>query len=201
MPKTDSYSQNVRYPLLSDAPNIETDTAAIVNGIVPLTVMRFSNANARAAALSGSVSAKPGMVTYLVSEDRFDGRMQDGSWQALTPQPWKPLTIKSGFVARSGSPGYRVVNGIVHLRGRIERSNGGRFTTGEDWVIANIPAAVRPATYSYWVTPVEMGAGIYYARTQLNADTGDIMVQVPPGQTNNTGGLHWVGLDGCTFSL
>jgi hypothetical protein len=173
----------------------------MVNGTVAQTVLRFDTANARAAALVGAYAPRPGMVTYLIAEDRYEGRMFDGTWQPLTPGPWQPLTLNSGFSVHSGSPGYRVVNGSVQLRGRIKRTNGGQFSTGTDWTIAVIPASVRPATYSYWVTPVEMGAGIYYGRTQLNSDTGELTIQTPPGATSTANGLHWSGLDGLSYSL
>ncbi|MDX2575901.1 hypothetical protein PV332_10455 [Streptomyces scabiei] len=201
MPGNDGYAQNVSYPVLGDAPNIETAFQTLVNGVVPLGVLRFSNANARAATLVGDYAPRPGMLTYLVAEDRYEGRMSDGTWQTLTPGPWQPLTLKSGFSVQSGSPGYRVINGLVHLRGRIRRTNNGQFATGTDWTVATLPASIRPETTQYWVTPVEIGAGIYYGRTQLDYDTGDIVVQTPPGATSTTNGLKWTGLDGLSYSL
>ncbi|MFF3312470.1 hypothetical protein [Streptomyces sp. NPDC002952] len=180
---------------------METALQTLVNGVVPLGTLRFANANARAAALIGDYAPRPGMITYLIAEDRYEGRMADGSWQPLSPAPWQPLTLKTGFSVHSGSPGYRVVNGSVQLRGRIKRTNGGQFSTGTDWVFATLPADVRPATFSYWITPVEMGAGIYYGRTQLDSDTGELMIQTPPGATSTSNGLKWSGLDGLSYSL
>lgn len=202
MPKGDDYGQNVPYALLSDGkPNIETLTKSLVNGVVPLTVMRFDNANARSAALTGATKPVPGMITYLAAEDRWDGRQADGTWTPLSPGPWKPLSLKSGIVANSGSPGYRVFNGMVFLRGRLSRSNGKQFATGTDWALANLPSSVRPSTFSYWITPVEMGAGIYYGRTELHSDSGDLILNTPPGATSTTDGLTWTGLDGLCYSL
>ncbi|MFD9205964.1 hypothetical protein ACFVZM_06750 [Streptomyces sioyaensis] len=201
MPSFDGYSQKVPYPNLTDAADIETAMQSLVNGVVPQTVMRFASASARAAALVNGFVPKPGMITYLIAEDRYDGRMADGSWQPLSPSGWKPLTPASGMVTQSGSPGYQVVNGSVQLRGRFARASGGQYTTGTDWLLTTIPSAYRPPTYQYWVTPVEMGAGIYYARTELAYDTGQIIVQVPPGSTSTTNGLHWAGIDGLTYSL
>ncbi|MEV4037720.1 hypothetical protein [Streptomyces umbrinus] len=201
MPKSDGYGQNVQYPVLSDSPNIETAFQTAVNGIVPQTVMRFANANARAAALINEFSPRPGMITYLIAEDRYEGRMADNTWQPLSPGPWQPLSLKSGFSVQSGSPGFRVVNGVVQLRGRLRRTNGGQFSTGTDWVFATLPEAVRPSTASYWVTPVEMGAGIYYGRTELSPTSGELLIQTPPGATSTTNGLKWTGLDGLSYSL
>ncbi|KUF18862.1 hypothetical protein AT728_07460 [Streptomyces silvensis] len=141
------------------------------------------------------------MITYLSGEDRYDARMSDGTWQPITPGPWKPLDLKSGYSVQSGSPGYRVVNGIVHLRGRIRRTNGGQFSTGTDWTFATLPSSVRPETAQYWVTPVEMGAGIYYGRTELSPTTGELMVVTPPGASSTTNGLKWTGLDGITYGI
>ncbi|WP_425837352.1 hypothetical protein [Streptomyces fractus] len=201
MPKNDGYAQNVQYPVLSDAPNIETAFQTLVNGVVPQTVMRFTNANARAAALVGDYAPRPGMLTYLISEDRYDGRMQDGSWQPLSPGPWIPLTLKSGYSVQSGSPGYRVVNGTVFLRGRIKRTNSGQFSTGTDWIFATLPKSILPSTAQYWVTPVEMGAGIYYGRTELSPTTGELLLVTPPGATSTKNGLTWSGLDGLSYAL
>ncbi|MET7939642.1 hypothetical protein [Streptomyces sp. NPDC005302] len=201
MPKNDSYSQGVQTPVLGDSPDIEVALSTLAAGIVPKTIMRFADANARAAALTGTTKPVPGMVTYLIAEDRYDGRMGDGTWQALTPGNWQPITTNTGVAAQSGSPGYRVINGIVHLRGRFRRTNNGQFATGTDWSIATLPSAIRPETDQYWVTPVEIGAGIYYGRTQLNYDTGLIIVQTPPGATSTSNGLHWTGIDGLSYSL
>lgn len=201
MPKNDGYAQNVQYPVLSDAPNVETAFQTLVNGVVPLGTMRFANANARSAALVGDYKPRPGMITYLIAEDRYEGRMADGTWAPLTPGPWIPLALRSGYSVHSGSPGYRIVNGTVQLRGRIRRTNNGQFGTGTDWVFATLPASVRPSTYSYWITPVEMGAGIYYGRTQLDSDSGELMIQTPPGATSTSNGLKWSGLDGLSYSL
>ncbi|MEV0444020.1 hypothetical protein AB0I84_23850 [Streptomyces spectabilis] len=201
MPKADSYGQNVQYPALGDSPNIEAALQTLVNGVVPRSVMRFENANVRAAIMVGAYAPKPGMITYLTAEDRYDARMSDGTWQAITPSVWKPLSLKSGFSVQSGSPGYRVVNGIVHLRGRIRRTNGGQFSTGTDWIFATLPESVRPETAQYWVTPVEMGAGIYYGRTELSPTTGELLIVTPPGATSTSNGLKWTGLDGISYGI
>ncbi|MFF4478685.1 hypothetical protein ACFY1A_16945 [Streptomyces sp. NPDC001520] len=200
MPKNDLFGQGVQYPALSDVPDIETALGGIVNGLVGRTVLRFANANARAAALTGSSAPVPGMITYLVAEDRYDARMADGTWQPLSPGPWKPLSLSTGMVTHSGNPGYSLTNGMVSLRGRLARSNGGQYTTGTTWQLATLPSAYRPTANMYMVTPIEIGAGIYYGRTEI-LTTGEINVITPPGSTSTVNGMHWTGLDGLSYSL
>lgn len=200
MPKSDAYSQGVQYPALSDAPNIETQMQTLVNGVVPRVVMVFADANARAAALTGATKPTAGMITYLKAEDRYEARMADGSWQMLTPGPWKPFTIKNDMAAHSGSPGASLTNGVVQLRGRLRRLNNGQFSTGTTWELGTLSSAYRPSANMYFITPVEIGAGIYYGRTEILTD-GSINVITPPGASSTTNGLKWTGLDGITYSV
>ncbi|GAA1064680.1 hypothetical protein [Streptomyces asiaticus] len=195
MPKNDLWGQGVQYPALSDVPDIETALGGIVNGIVGRTVMRFANANARAAALTGSSAPVPGMITYLLAEDRYDVRMANNTWQTLTPGPWQVLPFASGIGADGGSPGYRSVNGDVQLRGRVNRTNGGRFTysNAADWLLATLPTAVRPSSTEYWTQAVEIGAGTYYCRLELRSD-GSLIARIPPEADGTTGGLHWISI-------
>lgn len=159
MPNPDSYGQQVQYPALSDAPNIETATSTMVNGIVPLTVMRFANANARSAALSGTSSPRPGMITYLIAEDRWDRYEADNVWRPMSPGPWKPLTFASGYGAEAGSPGYRIVNGSVELRGVFRKTSGAALTVGTQTTFATLPSEAQPTASRAFYTPASSGAG------------------------------------------
>ncbi|MEU7243413.1 hypothetical protein [Streptomyces sparsogenes] len=199
MPKNDLYGQGVQYPALSDVPDIETALGTIVNGVVPRAVLRFANINARSAALTGASAPVPGVITYLLAEDRYDVRMADNTWQTLTPGPWKVLPFASGIGADGGSPGYRTVNGDVQLRGRVNRTNGGRFTykdsTGNaaEWLLATLPASIRPTSTEYWIQATEIGGGVYHVRLELRSD-GSLIARIPPEADGTTGGLHWISI-------
>ncbi|MGW0566062.1 hypothetical protein [Streptomyces tauricus] len=198
MSTLDSYGQNIPAPTLGDEPNIET-LIPTVNAVVQRSVMRFQNATARAAVLTGPLAPVHGMLTDLIDEDRID-RWDGTRWNPITPGPWHAFPVGSGIVAHSGSPGYRYVNGKVEFRGRFARTGGGQFSTGTDWLIGTMPVGWRPPSYTYWIVPVEIGAGIYYARAEIR-DNGQIIAYTPPGATSTTNGMKWLGLEDSSYPL
>ncbi|MEV5319159.1 hypothetical protein AB0K92_16140 [Streptomyces sp. NPDC052687] len=196
----------MQYPVLGDAPDIETATSTLVNGVVPLTVMRFANAHQRAGALFGSTKAVPGMITYLIAEDRWEGRQADGSWLLLSDGPWKPLTFKTGYTAHSGSPGWREkAGGGIELRGRIRRTNGGPLEDNGDLIeFATIPEAKAPAAFRYFQVPAKRitvnGVTRYSARVEVTP-TGVLQYTVENGGGVGTSSdPGWLALDGIMFS-
>lgn len=196
MPLTDDYGQDVSYPVLGDTPNIETAFNGVVNGLVKRTTMRFADANERAATLSGLTAPVAGMVTYLVAEDRLEVRMGDGTWQPLTPGPWIPLTFGTGYVARTGSPAYRVVNGSVELRGTFQRTAGTAFTKGATFTPLTLPVGARPSTYRYFIARTEWAADLH-GGVEVAPD-GTINVGIP----NSAGtAASWMSLDSIRFTL
>ncbi|MEU7039833.1 hypothetical protein AB0A77_02090 [Streptomyces varsoviensis] len=201
MPKGDGFNQNIQYPTLADVPDIESAFGTVVNGVVGQTVLRFRDANERAASLTGNYAPRPGMMTYLVAEDRVDVRMGDGTWQPITPGPWQPLSYASGMTAGGGNPGYRAINGNCQLRGRIIQSNGGRFTYSgaKEWLLATLPAAVRPSTSEYWIQATEIGGGVYHVRVELR-ENGQLVARVPPDAEGTTAGLHFISV-AWTYSI
>ncbi|MGP3750887.1 hypothetical protein [Streptomyces sp. IBSNAI001] len=146
MPANDGYAQKVPYPVLSDAPNIETAFRDAVNALASRGVLRFADANERAATLTGEFSAIPGMICYLIAEDRWDRFDADRKWRPMSPGGWKPITFASGYTAFGGSPGYRIVNGDVELRGAFQRTNGANLVQAEETLALTLPTEARPAT-------------------------------------------------------
>ncbi|MEU1200122.1 hypothetical protein ABZ446_28405 [Streptomyces sp. NPDC005813] len=191
---------------MGDAPDIEVAFQTMVNGIVPLVVMRFADANARAAALSGPTKPVPGMITYLIAEDRWEGRQGDGSWLLLSDGPWQPLSLKTGFAAYGGSPGWRKkAGGGIELRGRIKRSNNGNLEDNGDMIeFASIPGSVAPAALRPYVVPSKRvtvsGVTRYTARLEVHPDgTLQYMVEAGGG-TGTASDPGWFGIDGVMFS-
>ncbi|MFE5093224.1 hypothetical protein ACFRCI_23405 [Streptomyces sp. NPDC056638] len=198
MPKTDGYGQGVQYPVLSDAPNIETAFQTAVNGLAALSVLRFANANERAATLTGTYAPRPGMITYLIAEDRWDRYDGDKKWRPLTAGSWKPLTFASGYTAFGGSPGYRIVNGSVELRGAFQRTNGADLVKAVETLALTIPAEARPATARSFIvssTYSTTSAGVpgFSGRIVVRT-TGEIVFIV--GHAAN-----FLYLDGARYSL
>lgn len=196
MPGTDSLQQNVPYPKLSDVPNIETATSSLVNAVVPLVNLRFASANARAAALP---SPAAGTETFLIAEARKE--LWDGTqWVALTPGPWLPLPFITGYNARAGNPGYRIVGDVVQLRGLIQRTDGGQMvtTTADSWLeFATLPTTARPATIKDMPIAVEWRSNNQTARLSVGAD-GVLSVGIV---TNLTLWPTWASLDSVQFGI
>ncbi|MYY03067.1 MULTISPECIES: hypothetical protein [unclassified Streptomyces] len=201
MPKPDSYGQHVQYPVLSDAPNIETALQSLVNGVVPLTTMRFANANERAATLTGSYKPVPGMITYLIAEDRFDRRDGDGVWRPLSPSVWKPLSYATGYTAQSGSPAYRVLNNEVQLRGTFRRTTGAVLTTDAEITFATLPSEARPGGSDYRYFPVagdwNTTSGKNYFLARVSVTSAGSLIYMMPNDTKCT----WLSLDSVRFSI
>ncbi|MET9126905.1 hypothetical protein [Streptomyces sp. NPDC004528] len=206
MPKNDAYSQGIQTPVLGDAPDIEVATQTMVGGIVPKLVMRFADANARAAALTGATKPVAGMITYLIAEDRWEGRQADGSWLMLSDGTWQPLTFKTGWTAHAGSPGWRKkAGGGIELRGRIRRSNSGNLDdSGLAVPFASIPTAVAPAAYRMFQIPAKRitVSGVTRAGGRLEVTTdGTLQAMIDAGGgTGNSGDPAWFGIDGVMFS-
>lgn len=206
MPRSDSYSQNVQYPVLGDAADIELATQTLVGAIVPKLVMRFADANARAAALAGTTPPVPGMITYLIAEDRWEGRQGDGTWLLLSDGPWTPLTYKTGYAAHDGAPGWRKkAGGGIELRGRVRKTSGGAFEDDGTLVpFASIPSNIAPAAYRYFLVPAKRitvsGVTRYSSRVEITT-TGDLQYTVESGGgTGTSSDPGWIALDGIQFS-
>ncbi|MEV7425163.1 hypothetical protein [Streptomyces sp. NPDC091212] len=205
MPKNDSYSQSVPFPVLSDAPNIETAMSSLVNGLVPLTVMRFANANSRSATLIGAYKPVPGMITYLLAEDRWEAYQASGGWLLLSDGPWTGFTYSSGYSAYMGSPGWRrKAGGGIELRGRWRKNSGSLIDTGDITQFASIPSAIAPASVRHFICAsnrtTTSGVTRYTARIEV-ASNGALRYNVESGGgVGTTQDPAWVSLDGIQFS-
>ncbi|WP_328967954.1 hypothetical protein [Streptomyces sp. NBC_00239] len=197
MPQTDEYGQHIESPVLGDVPNIETAFKKVVSGLLSRAVLRFANASSRAASLIGGAAPVAGMITYLKAEDRYDARMNDGTWQAITPTPWIPISFRPGYEANSGSPAYRVTNGSVELRGTVKRTNDDPFAKNSGLVVAILPEAVWPTHYRMFSVATEHAATMH-ARLEVSPVTGALTLIVPPSTAT---GAKWAALDGIRYSL
>lgn len=121
-------------------------------------------------------------------------------WRPLSPGPWKPLTLASGYSANSGSPSYRIVNGEVHLRGTISRSNGAALTANAVTEFATLPSEARPiAGLRFFLVPTQWStnSGVTYIHARVEVDpNGKMSYLLPIGSRS-----EWVGLDSVSFSI
>ncbi|MFD0078242.1 hypothetical protein ACFVIY_38075 [Streptomyces sp. NPDC127166] len=197
MPTTDPYGQSISVAALTDAPDAETLVDGIVDAVAPRTTMRFASAAARAATLVGAAAPVPGMITYLAAEDRFEGRMGDGTWRTISSGVWVPLSFASGYAPRTGAPSYRILGDSVELRGTFERTaTGTPFNKGVALTIATLPTTARPAAYKYFPIATEWAADMY-ARAEVST-AGTVIITIPPSTAT---GASWASLDSIRFSL
>lgn len=190
---TDDYGQNIPYPLLNEKPNAQTGFGNMANAIAQRSNMVFANANARASSMPSPVV---GMETYLVAEGRkeyFDGTQ----WSPITPGQWKPISFGTGYTARSGSPAYRISNGMVFMRGTFQRTNGAPFVPMTNLqIVTSLADEIRPTATRYFAVATEWTNSIY-GRVEVN--TAGNMWAIVPEQTGTA--PSWIGLDGVSYSL
>lgn len=196
MPTADPFAQSINIAALTDAPDVETLAHGIVDAVAPRLVLRFATAVARAATLVGTAAPVPGMITYLISEDRYEARMGDGTWRTISSGAWQPLSFASGYAPRTGSPGYRILGDSVELRGTFERTTAAPFTKGAPLTVANLPVGARPAAWKYFPIATEWAADMY-ARAEVDTG-GNVIVTIPPATAI---GASWASLDNVRFSL
>lgn len=193
---TDSYGQTITIPALTDPPDISI-IAGGMDDIVSQTVLRFSSASVRNATLVGALAPVPGQITYLEAEDRYEGRMDDGTWRTISSGPWVPITFASGYAAKTGSPAYRITGDVVELRGTMERSPVAPFVKGAAFTIATLPSAARPNASRYFVGATEFISFDVVARVEVAA-SGAVSVIIPPSSGT---AASWLSLDSCRYSL
>lgn len=194
---TDGYGQSIPYLDYTDKPDLKSLGEGIVGGLTPRSVMRFTDANSRGATITSPVA---GMVTYLTTEDRYDGFTTGQGWVPLTPGPWNPLPYASGMQAFGGTPGYRLWDNQIELRGQVSQVSGAAFSSNGStgYVLATLPVGDRPSYSPQMIGATELAVN-YYCRIGIDATTGNITAYVPQNSSNTW--PHWVGLDNLTFSL
>lgn len=205
MPRNDMYGQSVPYPVLSDAPNIETAMSALVNGIIPYGVMRFKDAAERSATFVGTVKFVPGMITYLAAEDRWEAYQANGTWLPLSDGPWTPLTFKAGYNAFGGSPGWRrKAGGGIELRGRFQKTVGNLVNDGTIVPFATLPSSITPAAARFYICASNRissgGVTHYTARVEVSAVTEIRYTVEQGGGIGTVPDPAWISLDGIQFS-
>ncbi|MEU8840238.1 hypothetical protein AB0D97_14055 [Streptomyces roseus] len=197
MPGVDGLDQNVPYPFLSDPPNIETAAGNLVNAVVPKLNMTFTDANARAAAIPAPTA---GMECFLVAEKRKE--IYDGtSWVTMLPGGWVPLTFDAGFTGYSTtSPAYRVLDGSVEFRGKVQKSGFTSFAPASAIRLSSLPTAIRPAQERTFIVATEWAADLFaWITVQPN---GNLTTVVPPTTGSPVAAVaRWVALDGVRYTL
>ncbi|MEU0940289.1 hypothetical protein [Embleya sp. NPDC005971] len=195
MPGQDIYAQGIAAALLSDKPDAQSLAKAIADGAAKYGVKIFTNASNRGAVLTGLAAPVAGMVTYLAAENRID--YYDGSvWQPITPGPWIPLPYDAAITAQTGSPAYRLVNGVVELRGTLRRVDGASFAKVTTITLATLPAGYRPGSFRYFPVATEF-ASVMYARVLVDV-SGVIQANIPPDAGT---AATWISLDGIRIAL
>lgn len=113
-----------------------------------------------------------------------------GVLAAADPNAWIPLTLASGWTQFSGNyppfAGYRVTNGVVHLRGVVQHAS---FSTAQ--TICTLPAAIRPPYQRRFVTEIAKST---FAALDVNPD-GTVVVQ----DMSSAG--TWCSLDPAIYHL
>jgi hypothetical protein len=203
MSTVDAYGQSVSIAGLEDAPNAQTLAFNIVSPVVPRSVMRFSTASARNAALSSPVA---GMTAFLSTEKLLT--VYDGTaWVVVAAgtSAWTTPTLATGFTAdgnSNGTPQYRIVNLFgeqsVMWRGGVNLPYTGSTINNTGLILnAALPAAARPSSLRT-VTAACSAASSTSLSLKIDFQT-DGQVKVVGTGTGIT--PPWISLNNITYSL
>lgn len=212
MPTTDAYGQGISITSPTDPPDIPSAVQAVVGGLTPRGVMRFTSAAQRNATLT---SPAGGMCAFLSTEKLLT--MYDGAaWVVIAAgsSTWSTVSMASGYAHNGNTNGnvqYRVVNLFgeisVMLQGGLDLSSA---YTGSPSNIVNggicnsvaLPAAARPGGLR----------SVVAACSQVNSFSNSLKIDAQPdgylrivGTTpsNATNRIQptWVSLNGLFYSL
>jgi hypothetical protein len=206
VPTTDDYGQGVQIASLTDAPDANKLAKDIANAIAPRSIMRFTSASARGAALAGDYAPVEGMLTWLQDVNRLD--LYDGSsWVAVSVgrSSWTTITPESPWTQNGNSNGtfqYRLLNisgeESLQLRGALGRSSYPTSPAGS-YVVNNtaLPSIVRPSTLRTVLIPCSDTSSDRIA-LKLDVRTDGYLEVFGFSSTTKP---PWLGFNGVTVSL
>jgi hypothetical protein len=118
----------------------------------------------------------------------------------MTPGGWVPLPFDTGFQAYDGSPAYRILNGCVELKGKVQRTGFVSMVHATSFRLTSLPTAIRPASERTFIVATEWAADLYgWLTVQPN---GNLTAVMPPAGTAPIGAVaRWIGLDGVRYPL
>lgn len=178
-----------------DSPTTPAHLAELAEAIDPHLWQHVTNLADRDARLSEApartVALAPDGTTWVKVSDTTNTWVTH--WEPL--QDWVPITLAAGFEEGQTTPECRIDRGKVHLRGRIQRTDG-QLIADSGVKLGSVPTACIPKQIASW----DGGASL----------TGDAMTGVgrcevfSPDQDANTfggrGSLIWYSQDGSQAS-
>lgn len=176
MPGEDEFGQGYPWLDYSDAPDLREATKGIVDSMAPHTVLWFTNAAARNAAIT---SPQAGMQAFLTSDKeltQYDGT----AWVVVAAgtSSWTTVTLASGFSHDGNDNGtfqYRRVNlfgeTTVMLRGGVDLTYpGGSIANSGVLTNSALPTSVRPTSRRTITVPCSAVSSTVTS-LKLDADT------------------------------
>ena len=123
----------------TDAPDIKVDprAAAIYAADVGNRIVR-----ANLAALNAYAYKRAGLMGHALDTKKDYIHNGTGWRETISDTGWVGLSLTTGWTAQTPDvPGYRVINNVLYLRGRLDATTG----AGTAILTAVLPAAARPA--------------------------------------------------------
>ncbi|MFP8944690.1 hypothetical protein ACLIYM_25105 [Streptomyces fenghuangensis] len=203
MPTTDDYGQGVQLAALTDPPDAAKLARDLADGILPRSVLRFTDAAERNATLA---SPADGMVAYLENEQLLTVRI-GGTWVQIgsSVSAWKTISLVSGFAHNGNSNGtvqYRIVNDFgvtsIQLRGALSVTYSPSIPNSGVFTASPLPTAARPTSLRTVVIPC---SDVNSDRITLKLDaktSGHLEIF---GTNSTTNRPIWIGFNGVSYSL
>ncbi|MEW1867052.1 hypothetical protein AB0420_02440 [Streptomyces caelestis] len=175
-----------------DAPVGPAALAALAEAVDPHLPQHVADRAERdeqyaAAPLHTLVSAEDGSLWIKTSDDA-------NTWATIHEplQAWRPITLASGYTAGEFRPEARREGNRVHLRGRIQRTDGANVPPA-GVKVGDVPSDCRPATYGMW------GGGASLTGDPITG-VGRVEVLGTASSTSlgGAGSIVWFSQDGTT---
>lgn len=210
MPTTDAYGQGIPIASPTDPPDIPAAVQAVVSGLTPRGIMRYTSASARNAALPQPVG---GMAAFLAAEKLLT--MYDGTaWVVIAAgsSTWSTISMASGYSHdgnTNGAAQYRIVNLAgelsVMLQGGIGVTYSGSPSNINNGGVLNsvpLPSAARPGGLRT-VPAACSQVNSFSNSVKLDAQPDGYLRIVGTTPSNATNRIQptWVSLNGLFYSL
>lgn len=166
---------NLRTPNPTDPYNLIADWAISMSDVQAALTRRANLYVGTSSQRTAFTTAAEGVHWQDTNGDRKEFVRQAGAWVDTRPDTgWVAPSLPSGYTGLQGF-GYRVLNGVLYLRGRISRGSG-NVETGV--TLFTLPPSARPSEYTRAAISSFSGTSAPAPYVAINETNGAVTIGV-----------------------